>query len=151
MRESAKLLERNGWPQGQYHVLLAWESFSSFEIVSSIFGGARGTAADWLIVSGQDITCTSAEIWTGGYCRQCPKGTQPNIRGDTCVPCKAGRAGSSGACQLCPAGTVPSLDRSICEHCAVGRTSTAGSNACFACPPGKTGSGPVCHYVTILI
>ena len=113
---SAEILKARGWAAGA--ITRAEGGF--FEADSALFTVQDGDL-DWLIVSLQNTTCTTPQVWSFGRCETCPDGTTP--QGD-----------SIDDCTLCPTNSVRDDSGTGC-NCIEGFYSLPGHTGCHSCPP----------------
>ena len=113
----------------------------------AVRSGALGFApASQNIFAGLSMSCpVGFYVSSGGSCRRCTPGQEPNPTQTGCVPCRQ-RVNAThitwaslggGACELCPAGKQQSDDNKLCVSCPVGQFSDGGGLACQLCPTGS--------------
>ena len=133
---SAARLRAAGWAPAFLAPALAWSADrpqAAYEARARAYTAHTGSV-DWLVVTGQDVSCLPTQYWVGGQCRACGSGRRPSAGLTQCVSCPTGHAGVDGRCAVCSAGTVPDVERQRCEVCPAGKTSAPASAACVDCP-----------------
>eukprot|EP01043_Picozoa_sp_COSAG02_P041756 COSAG02_NODE_3490_length_6660_cov_5.207285_2_plen_732_part_00 len=131
IRESAQMLQDEGWPAGR-HIdrklrNIGWEAHTT------IFEGHHGL--DWLIVVGQNLNCSQSQIWNFGQCLDCPPGQAPAPNGQVCSKCQLqGEVPDAlGGCAPCPAGFHADAEQVKCVLCPAGKYSGDADLQCLTC------------------